>query len=106
MLIYQGKVCGKHDRQKCKDKYGNYLEWTCKKCLDGDKKIRWEDVGTYTHHILWIRTLQRSGRPMPADLFDLETWEDIGMAAEISDAINEGKGMQFIQFMAMGRRKK
>lgn len=76
--------------------------------MEGGQKIRWRDVGPYTHHILWLRTLQRSGFQIPQDIFDLDDWEDLGMAAEISDAINEGKNMQMLQYLFVGggKRKK
>lgn len=42
--------------------------------------------------------------PMPADLLDLDDWEDLGIAAEIYEAINEGKGMQMLQYLFVGGR--
>lgn len=55
-----------------------HLAWACEEC----KSIRPEDIDPYTAQVLWLLRLKKGGYPFGPDDLDLQTFHDMGLAAE------------------------
>lgn len=94
--IYDGHICGDDEKEKCSREHGNFLDWECGKCREKGNRIDSEDISPLTQHLLWLRRLQKGGAPLAFDALDLETWERLGIVADIIEAIQRRQAAQMM----------
>ena len=67
-------VCTDEEKEKCRNEFGDNLEWACGKC----EKNREKDIHPYTAKLLRIRNMRMAGYPFGANDLTFEEWEDLG----------------------------
>ena len=67
-------VCTDEEKEKCRNEFGDNLEWACGKC----EKNRAQDFDVYTAKLLRIRGMRMAGYPFEPDDLTPEEWEDLG----------------------------
>lgn len=82
-------LCTEKEEEECKEKHGEYYEWTCKEC---SKKKR-ADLHPYTEKLLRNHLLQSAGFPLSADDLGYEEWFDF---ARIHQVLNPPHVCPFI----------
>ena len=90
----QKGLCTPDDVQKCAEKYGAGLAWTCENC----PKSKTEDIHQYTWKMIRIYNLQQGGFPFQKNDLTLEEWEDLG---RVRVKLNPA----FCPFMGGGEKK-
>ena len=67
-------ICDDRERQKCKNEFGEHLEWACENCPKKSDR----DIGDYTAKLLRIRQLRMAGYPLKPNDLTYEEWLDLG----------------------------
>ncbi|MCK5606431.1 hypothetical protein KAR91_31305 [Candidatus Pacearchaeota archaeon] len=61
---------------------GDPLKGCCNIALEKGECLRAEDISLWTHHILWLRTMQLGLFVWKNNMLTFEEWEDLGKANE------------------------
>lgn len=100
--IYDGKICGKNEKDLCREKYVQYLAWTCSKCSQSTGKVDEKKIMPLTHHLLRLRRIVRGGPALGLDDFDLLTWERLGIISDVIEAIQRKQTAMLMLPRSMG----
>ena len=98
--MFDGRICGDAEKKKCSAKHGKYLDWECTKCRDKEDHLDADEISPLTHHLLWLRRILKGGAPLAVNDLAMETWEQLGMVADIIDSIERHQ----VAMSGMGKR--